>query len=129
MLTTKITDEEIKDLKVSSLPTRPTAPSSFGGRGYTAKEMKEAFDRLPLLIIERFNRLVDDITRLGDTSLSSSVPTGIYEGHTLGRLFSDITDGEAAGYIRVYDMSLAECIAEMKSNIEEIRKIAEEARK
>ena len=57
----KILDAEIDDLKISSLPTRPTAPTSFGGKGYTTSEMKEAFDRLPLYIIERFNELIDDI--------------------------------------------------------------------
>ena len=46
---------------MSSLPTRPTAPSAFGGSGYTATEMKAAFDRLPLKIIERFNLLLSEI--------------------------------------------------------------------
>ena len=37
MTTNKITDSEIESLKVGSLPTRPTAPTAFGGRGYTVK--------------------------------------------------------------------------------------------
>ncbi len=61
MKTTKITESEIEALKVASLPTRPTAPTSFGGKGYTATEMKEAFDKLPLKIIDSFNGLIDDI--------------------------------------------------------------------
>ena len=61
MTTNKITDTEIESLKVGSLPTRPTAPTAFGGRGYTATEMKAAFDKLPLKIIEEFNALLDDI--------------------------------------------------------------------
>ena len=61
MTTNKITDSEIESLKVGSLPTRPTAPTAFGGRGYTATEMKAAFDKLPLKIIEEFNALIDDI--------------------------------------------------------------------
>ena len=61
MNTEKITESEIEELKISSLPSRPTAPPSFGGKGYTAKEMKEAFDKLPLFIIERLNSLIDDI--------------------------------------------------------------------
>ena len=64
MNTEKITDSEIEQLKVASLPSRPTAPPSFGGRGYTAKEMKEAFDKLPLFIIARLNSLIDDVYRL-----------------------------------------------------------------
>lgn len=55
-----IEESEIKDLLVSSLPTRPTAPSAFGGKGYTVSEMKEAFDKLPLFIIEKFNSLIND---------------------------------------------------------------------
>ena len=61
MTTSKISDTEIDALKVASLPTRPTAPTAFGGKGYTATEMKEAFDKLPLKIIEEFNALIDDI--------------------------------------------------------------------
>ena len=129
MLTTKITDEEIKDKRVSSLPTRPTAPTSFGGRGYTAVQMKEAFDKLPLFVIERFNRLLDDIAGEGGDSLAGAIPTGIYEGHTLSRLFDDLSSGEAAGYIKIYGMSIAECISEIRNNVNEIRKIVEDFRK
>ena len=56
-----ITDSEINQLKVASLPTRPTAPTAFGGKGYTSTEMKEAFDKLPLRIIQEFNLLVKEI--------------------------------------------------------------------
>lgn len=61
MKTNKITDSEIESLKIASLPTRPTAPTAFGGKGYTATEMKAAFDRLPLRICEAFNSLIDDV--------------------------------------------------------------------
>lgn len=61
MNTKKITDSEIESLKVASLPTRPTAPTAFGGKGYTATEMKAAFDKLPLRIIEGFNSLIEEI--------------------------------------------------------------------
>ena len=44
MKASKILNEQIKNLKVASLPSRPTAPTSFGGRGYTANQVKEAFD-------------------------------------------------------------------------------------
>lgn len=66
-MTTKILPSEIADIKISSLPTRPTAPTSFGGKGYTASDMKAAFDRLPLFIIERLNALIDDVTELHAT--------------------------------------------------------------
>ena len=62
MNTKKITDGEIADLRVASLPTRPTAPFEFGGKGYTALQMKRAFDKLPVFIVERLNLLIDDIS-------------------------------------------------------------------
>ncbi len=64
MTTQKIKNEEIEDMKISSLPTRPNASSAFGGKGYNSSEMKAAFDKLPLFIIERFNKLIDDIAIL-----------------------------------------------------------------
>ena len=66
MNTTKILDSEINDFKIASLPSRPTAPTAFGGKGYTSSEMKAAFDRLPLFIIERLNELIDDVTELSE---------------------------------------------------------------
>ena len=61
MNTRKITDSDIASLKISSLPTRPTAPTSFGGKGYTATQMKAAFDQLPLYIITHLNTLIGEI--------------------------------------------------------------------
>ena len=108
MNTKKIIADDYEDLRVSSLPSRPTAPSSFGGRGYTASQMKAAFDRLPLFIIERFNSLLDDIRAEGEGSLASDIPTGIEEGHTLDELFADILNGRLAGYLSLGEGSLAE---------------------
>lgn len=110
MITEKITDTQIADLRVSSLPTRPNAPSAFGGRGYSAEEMKAAFDRLPVLIAERLNSLIDDIGAEPSTSISASILTGISEAHTLARLFSDITDGSLATYLKVGDYTLEELL-------------------
>lgn len=64
MITEIITNEEIRECGVSSLPTRPTAPTAFGGRGYTAGELKAAFDRLPCLIIDRLNSLISEVGEL-----------------------------------------------------------------
>lgn len=64
MTTNKILASEIAELRVASLPARPTAPTAFGGRGYTATQMKEAFDRLPLFIIDRLNALIDEVSEL-----------------------------------------------------------------
>ena len=126
MNTTKISESEISDLKISSLPTKPTAPASLGGKGYTSAQMKAAFDRLPLYIIERFNSLIDDIHGEGNDSLSGAMPTGIYDGHTLSDLFRDLTDGSASAYIHVAGKALGEALlaleesnAEMKNTLEQ----------
>ena len=108
MNTKKILNEEIKDLRVSSLPSRPTAPSAFGGRGYTSAQMKEAFDRLPVFIIERFNSLLDDVSREGEGGIADEIKTGISEGHTLRELFSDVLDGSFASYLTVGEETLEE---------------------
>ena len=108
MNTEKILRSEIEDLTIASLPSRPTAPAAFGGKGYTASDMKAAFDRLPLFIIERFNTLLDDIAAGDESSVLFSMPSGIREGHTLGELLRDIATGEFAEYLDVGAESLSE---------------------
>lgn len=113
MNTTKILESEIADMKISSLPSRPTAPTAFGGKGFTANEMKAAFDKLPLYIIERFNMLLSDIEGSGEGSLAAAIPTKIADGHTLSQLFLDICDGVFASYLSLGD----ETLEEMKSRL------------
>lgn len=117
MNATKILDSEIAGLRISSLPSRPTAPTSFGGKGYTASEMKAAFDRLPLFIIERYNALLEDIGSLGELSLAGAIPTGIDEEHTLSQLFLDIQSGALARYMQTLGESLEELLATLKENV------------
>ena len=108
MNTKKILDSEIKDLKISSLPSRPTAPTAFGGKGYTSAEMKAAFDKLSLFIIERFNSLLDDACSEGEGSLADEIPTGISDGHTLSRLFADLVSGDMPLYLSMGDETLSD---------------------
>ncbi len=122
MNTTKITESEISELRISALPTRPTAPTAFGGKGYTAKDMKAAFDKLPLYIIGKFNALLDDIASDDEGSLSAAIPTGISEDHTLRMLFSDITSGKFAEYVSLGDGTLAEYREEMALWVEDTNK-------
>ena len=118
----KILTEEIGELTVSSLPSRPTAETPFGGRGYTANELKAAFDRLPLFIVNRFNALIDDVAALGEESLAAAIHTGIFDDHTLFHLFQDILTGRMSTYMRVLDKPLIVYIAEILerlNNLEE----------
>lgn len=120
MYTSKILDSEISGLKVASLPTRPTAPQSFGGKGFTAAEMKAAFDKLPLFIIDRFNDLLDDISAEGERSITAAIPTGISQGHSLRNLFLDILAGEFAKYLSVGEESLADMKVRIGEMLESI---------
>ena len=107
-MTKIITTEEIEENAVASLPTRPTESVSFGGKGYTSSEMKAAFDKLSLFIIERFNSLLEDVSSEGEGSLADEIPTGVYDGHTLSRLFADIVSGDMPLYLSMGDESLSD---------------------
>ena len=82
--------------------------------------MKAAFDKLPLLIIERFNALLDEIEST-EGSFCDSIPTGLDEGHTLGAFFRDIRNGNFAGYVRVFGKSLLAELHEIRAAIDEIK--------
>lgn len=114
MKATKITSAEIAPLKVAALPSRPTAPTAFGGKGYSASDMKAAFDRLPLYIIDRLNLLIDDIK---DAEILDDIMTGISDGHSIKELISDITSGQMASYLNVFGVSLAEAIQRLRDSI------------
>lgn len=122
----KIQKSDVKDMLIASLPTRPTAPKSLGGMGYGAGEMKNAFDKLPLYIIERYNELIEDIGDLGEDSLAAAMPSGIKEGHTLADLFTDIASGAMASYFTFLDKTLTEHVREMR---EELARISTELEK
>ncbi len=103
MFTTKITESEIEPLAISSLPTRPNAPSAFGGKGYSAREMKECFDALPRLIIERLNLLIEELEgelvfeRIMDLDFELDYPytmADFLEDFATGDLASRLTLGE-----------------------------------
>ena len=106
MNTKPINASEIAEIKISALPTRPTAPGQFGGKGFTATDMKKAFDRLPLYIIERLNSLISDISAEGEGSLVSEIPTGIAEAPHLSDLLSGIKSGELCAYLSLGDETL-----------------------
>ena len=121
MYANKITDTEVSNNRIASLPTRPTASAAFGGKGYSAAEMKEAFDKLPLIIIHRFNLLLEDIRRTDEEAMSAQMPTTIKTGHSLMDMFQDITNGNFSAYLKVGDQSLAKAIADIHSEIQSIR--------
>ena len=119
MKATKILKTETEPISVSALPTRPTAPTALGGGGYSSRELKAAFDKLPLLIVERFNALLDDIS---DGSLVEEIQTGIKNGLTLGQLFRDIKNGNLASYFEINGESLATHLALLNLRISRMEK-------
>ena len=118
----KIQHSDIKDIMISSLPSRPTAPKAMGGRGYGATEMKQAFDKLPLYVIERYNELIADIESLGEDSLAASIKTGIKESHTLNTLFEDVASGTIATYLTFLGKSLMEHVTYLYDELEDMKK-------
>ena len=117
----KITDADIADKKIAALPTKPTAPAEFGGKGYTASEVKEAFDKLPLYIIERFNLLIDDICGADGSSVADAIKTGISSTHTLAELFEDIKTGNVCSYLSTVDGTpLGEYLLKLRPDINKI---------
>ena len=118
----KILNSDVKDILISSLPSRPTAPRALGGRGFGASEMKEAFDKLPLYIIERYNELIEDVTDVGDDSLAAAIPSGIKEGHTLRDLFADVKSGELAAHLTVLGKSLLSHVLSLYSEIDTLKR-------
>ncbi|MBR7116659.1 MAG: methyl-accepting chemotaxis protein [Clostridia bacterium] len=121
MTVTKINEADIRSLRVASLPSRPTAPTSFGGAGYTARQMKEAFDKLPLFIISRFNALLDDLCRSDGEGVDGAIPSGIRDGHSLRNLLEDIRSGAFSDYLNVLGKTLSETVLDIKSAIASVR--------
>lgn len=127
MTATKILNDEIKDLKISSLPSRPNAETKYGGYGYSAANMKDAFDALALFIIKRYNALIDDI-HTTEGGICESIKTGISEEHTLSDFFDDVTSGALSSYLTLFEKTLAEHVRELYDRIEALESALASAR-
>ena len=118
MTATKLSEAEMQPLRISSLPTRPTAPSAFGGKGYTSAKMKEAFDLLPNLIAERLNALIDDVT---SGEIATAIPNDdCDELPNLKALLSGIKSGALADAIVVLDTSLTSYLTALREDINKL---------
>ncbi len=98
----KIKESELVSHGVTSLPSRPSLPSLYEGRPLTAKELREAFDRLPKLLAERFNELLDSfgLPPEGKSAIADAIATGLFEGHSLADLFADMKNGRMFTYLK-----------------------------
>lgn len=93
----KITQQEIAERAVSTMAIRPNDRSSYGAGGMSPEEVRARFDALVLLVIERFNQLLDEI---GEGGLGSGE-----SDEAIDKLTQDILSGELAGYMQVYEES------------------------
>ena len=114
----KIKESELAEYGVEGLATRPSLPSLYSGRSLSARELRAAFDRLPRLLAERFNALLDSLGLYEDTDgelpLSALIATDIQDGHSLYDLFCDLKSGAACDYITLDgEESLAKAIARL----------------
>lgn len=116
-----IKDSEVSSLKVSSLPTRPTASAAFGGKGYTASEMKAAFDKFPEYLLTKLNLLIEDLLKEGDESYVGNYKTGIVENQTLKALIEGIVTGEFAELLTVDGRRLCDVLNTIESDLRIIK--------
>ena len=118
----KITATELHESSIATLPSRPSLPSLYSGRSMSAKELREAFDKLPRLLAERFNALLESLGlyKEGEAleSFAEVLATGLSEGHSLADLFSDIQSGALCEYMSADgERTLAEVLASLSERI------------
>lgn len=113
-----ITEEEIAERSISALPTRPNAPTEYGGRGFTAADMKAAFDALPLLVLERLNLLIEDVTSDDSDGLINKLSLGRGDGMTAGELVDLIFDGGILGVIPFAEDTLAGFLSKLRNDVD-----------
>jgi hypothetical protein len=93
-----ITEEEIANNSVKKLANRPSSPSRYGESRLTAEEVKEAFDKLPRLIAQRYNTLISQIRQYG----GDEIITTAYDGNrkSLNEIFSELESGLFANALK-----------------------------
>ncbi len=114
-----IKNEEIESLKVAALPNRPTAPEEYGGSGFSAREMKEAFDRLPLYLMEKYNELISDIEAEGEDSVAHSIKIGLGEKISLRDFIDWFSNGKILSFIPAGDGNLAQFLTQLRADVDE----------
>lgn len=114
-MTEKILKSEIEERRIASLPTRPTAPTEYGGAAMSASELKSAFDRLPELAIERLNSLIEDVTT---GEICKAIPTGNGTLTNLYEVLSGIESGALAAAMTVMGTSLISFITALRHDVD-----------
>lgn len=112
----KILQEDIEAGKIANLSTRPTDSRTLGGDGLTPKQLREKYDELPLLAINKINEIltaidggsatVDDIL----TMIKTPIPNGEDEYKTLYEVLEDVISGAFSMYQVVGENTLVNII-------------------
>ena len=122
MSITKIKESELSQNGIASLSTHPALPSLYEGRNLSAAELRAAFDKLPRLLAERFNALIDSLELYDEEAppekLSAAIATELWEGHSLADLFRDIQSGAFYEYVTTDGtQTLAACLEAFRAKI------------
>ena len=120
MKTKRISAAETSPLLISSLPARPNQSLNAGGVTYTSTDLRHAFDRLPLLLVTRYNGLIDDMEN-GD--ILALISTELTEGAKLKDFFSDLKSGAWAGYAKLGDTPIHTVISDILSRLSAIEEV------
>ena len=84
---TPITEEEIKEASMSTLPTRPNSNGLYGETKLTPQELKARMDALPLLALKKINDIINGMGADGAVAKSIKFKHGEDE-YSLAELFS-----------------------------------------
>lgn len=88
----KITQEEISKKCIGALPNRPNQSTRYGSGGLSPEELKNRFDALPRLSIDKINELIDCIcAAVGEEdgkALAELLQTGIKDPENSDRMMT-----------------------------------------
>lgn len=115
MKSRKIVTSETEPLLISSLPPRPNQKEWMGGVGYSSAELRAAFDKLPLLLVGRYNDLIDDITS-GD--ICQLLSTNSAESQTLSEFLEETRNGVWASKFQLDGLSLRAVIQSILARLD-----------
>lgn len=121
MKSQKIVNAELERRLVSSLPARPNREYAAGGVSFSSTALRAAFDRLPLLLVERYNALFDDIE---SGEISELFKIGLKDGQTLSSLIEDIKSGAWAGYFYIESTPLYTLLKDILSRLEKLEEVS-----
>ncbi len=101
----QINQSQIDAASVAKLPTRPNNPKLYGSGAMSSSALKEKFDELPLLAINRLNALIELINsgKIGGEIPILTVGGEEKQTFTIADLAKKITDGGLSEILKITD--------------------------